>query len=97
MEADGGARAMNTAFLLMAQYDGKAVIPIEAVCRDYFSHMTPTQLMRKATAGDIDLPITRIETSAKAARGVHLQDLASYIDKRRAAAQKECDQMQGRR
>ena len=31
---------MNTAFLLMAQYNGQAVIPIESVCRDYFSHLT---------------------------------------------------------
>jgi hypothetical protein len=33
----------------------------------------------------------------KSAKGVHLQDLAAYIDKRRAAAQKECDQLFGRR
>jgi len=88
---------MNTAFLLMAQYDGAAVIPLEAVCRDYFQHMTPQQLARKATAGEIDLPIVRIESSQKAARGVHLTDLAAWIDKRREAAVKECDQLQGRR
>lgn len=88
---------MNTAFLLMAQYGATAVIPIENVCRDYFHHLTPAQFARKAQAGEIDLPITRIETSQKAARGVHVQDLADYIDKRREAAIKECDQMQGRR
>lgn len=88
---------VNTAFLLMAQYDGRTVIPLELVCRDYFSHLTPLQLTRKATAGEIDLPIVRIETSQKAARGVHIQDLAAWIDARRAAAQKECDQLQGRR
>lgn len=88
---------MNTEFLLLAQYNGSAVIPLEVVCRDYFSHLTPVQLARKATAGEIDLPIVRIETSQKAARGVHLQDLAAWIDARRAAAQKECDQLQGRR
>ena len=31
---------MNTAFLLMAQYDAMAVIPIDKVVRDYFSHLT---------------------------------------------------------
>lgn len=87
---------MNTAFLLMAQYNGAAVIPLEAVCRDYFSHLTPVEFSRKATNGDIDLPLVRIETSQKAARGVHLLDLAAWIDKRRAAAQKECDQLQRR-
>lgn len=88
---------MNTEFLLMAQYNGRAVIPLDVVCRDYFGHLTPLQLSRKATAGEIDLPIVRIETSQKAARGVHLQDLAAWIDARRAAAQKETDQLQGRR
>jgi hypothetical protein len=88
---------VNTSFLLLAQYDGRAVIPLELVCRDYFSHLTPLQLTRKTTAGEIDLPIVRIETSQKAARGVHLQDLAAWIDARRAAAQKECEQLQGRR
>ncbi|CAA2140507.1 pyocin activator PrtN family protein [Hyphomicrobium sp. ghe19] len=88
---------MNTAFLLMAQYNGAAVVPLEKVCADYFSHLTPAKLSQKATAGEIDLPIVRIETSQKAARGVHLQDLAAWIDARRAAAQKENDQLQGRR
>lgn len=88
---------MNTSFLLMAQYNGAAVIPLEAVCRDYFAHMTPQQLVRKATAGDIDLPIVRIEHSQKSARGVYLADLAKWIDARREAAQRECDQLHGRR
>ncbi|ARS70121.1 Pyocin activator protein PrtN [Sinorhizobium meliloti RU11/001] len=88
---------MNTAFLLMAQYNAAAVIPVDAVCRDFFSHLTPQQFMRKANAGEIDLPITRIEQSQKAAVGVHLLDLADWIDKRREAARKENDQMHGRR
>lgn len=88
---------MNTAFLLMAQYGGAAIIPLELVCRDYFSHLTPVEFARKATNGQIDLPVVRIETSAKAAKGVHLADLAKWIDDRRAAAQKELDQLQGRR
>lgn len=88
---------MNTAFLLMAQYNGAAVIPLDLVCRDYFCHLTPQQLARKATEGDIDIPIVRIETSQKATRGVHLNDLAKWIDDRTAAARKECDQLQGRR
>jgi hypothetical protein len=34
-------------------------------------------------------------TNQKAARGVHVQDLADYIDRRRAAAQKEFKQIHG--
>jgi hypothetical protein len=56
---------MNTAFLLMAQYGGKATIPIDDVCRDYFSHLTPTKLVRKISAGEIALPLVRIEDSQK--------------------------------
>ncbi|MGN6209425.1 pyocin activator PrtN family protein [Asticcacaulis sp.] len=80
---------MNTAFLLLAQYDGRAVIPIEMVCRDYFSHLTPVKLIAKISSGDIAIPLVRIEGSQKCAKGVHLQDLASYLDARTEAARKE--------
>lgn len=43
--------------------------------------------------GNGKILILRIETSQKARRGVHLADLAAYIDKRRAAAVKERDQL----
>lgn len=86
---------MNTAFLLMAQYN-TAVVPIEAVCRDYFQHMRPEQFIRQATAGRIALPLIQIDaTSAKSARGVHISDLAAWIDERRAAALKECKLLTG--
>jgi hypothetical protein len=88
---------MNTAFLLMAQFNGAAVIPIEQVCASFFQHLTPTVFIRKATNGEIDLPVVRMEASQKAAKGVHLLDLAAWIDKRREAATKENDQLQGRR
>jgi hypothetical protein len=80
---------MNTAFLLMAQYGGKAIIPINDVCRDYFSHLTPTKLIRKIGAGEIAIPLVRIENSQKCAKGVHLADLAKYLDARADAARKE--------
>jgi hypothetical protein len=80
---------MNTAFLLMAQYDGKAIIPVEDICRDYFFHLTPTKLVRKISAGEIALPLVRIEDSQKCAKGVHLIDLAQYLDLRTQAARKE--------
>jgi hypothetical protein len=54
------------------------------------------KLLREALGGDIALPIVWIETSQKGQRGVHLVDLAAYIDMRRAAAVKECRQLTGR-
>lgn len=88
--------SINTAFLLMAQYGGIAVVPIEWVCRDYFRHLEPAVLTRKCAQGDIALPLVRMESSQKAARGVHIQDLADYLDGRRAAAVKELGQITGR-
>ena len=84
---------MNTAFILLAQYNGLAIVPIERVCADYFPHINATGLVGKITRGEISLPLTRIETGQKAARGVHINDLAAWIDARRAAAVKELRQM----
>lgn len=80
---------MNTAFLLMAQYDGQAIIPAETVCKDYFSHLSYAKFLRKVNAHQIDLPLTYSEQSQKSAKGVHLQDLAEYLDNRRSIALKE--------
>jgi len=79
----------------MAQYNGLAVIPADVVCRDYFPHLTPDKFVRKVSAGEIKLPLIRMEGSQKAAKGVHLQDLADYLDARRAAARKEAQQLAG--
>jgi hypothetical protein len=80
---------MKTAFLLLAQYDGLAVIPLDRVCADYFSHLTPEKMKMKVATGEIHLPLIRLEASQKAARGVHFQDLADYLDKQRQEAQDE--------
>lgn len=87
---------MNTAFLLMAQYEGKAIIPVASVVRDYFPHLTTDKFVRKVALGEINIPLVRIEpNSQKAAKGVHLNDLAQYVDDRRAAAVKEARQLAG--
>lgn len=86
---------MNTTFLLMAQYNGKAIIPLDAVCRDYFSHLTPTKFVEKVRAGEIGLPLVRMEKSQKAAKGVALNDLATYLDVQIADARKDMKAMMG--
>jgi hypothetical protein len=77
----------------MAQYNGQAVIPLATVCADYFSHLSPEKMVRKCSTGEIKLPLVRMEHSKQAAKGVHLQDLAAYLDNRREAARKELEQM----
>ncbi|TSP10650.1 pyocin activator PrtN family protein [Cupriavidus campinensis] len=84
---------MNTMFLLLAQYGAMAVIPIDLVAKDYFPHLSPEKLLRKISLGEIRLPVVRIERSNKTAKAVHVEDLAKYIDERRAAALKECHQL----
>ena len=64
-------------------------VPIEDVCRDYFSHLNPTKLVQKISAGEIAIPLVRMEASQKCAKGIHLVDLAKYLDARVEAARKE--------
>ena len=87
---------MNTAFLLMAQYNGQAIIPLERVCADYFSHLTPEKMKLKVAAGQIDLTLVPMESSQKSARGVHLSDLADYLDVQRTKAKAEHERLMGR-
>lgn len=80
---------MNTLFLLMAQYEGKAVIPLDQVCKDYM-HLTVEKFKLKCMSGEINVPIVRLgANSQKAALGIHLKDLADYIDRQREKASKE--------
>lgn len=75
---------MNTAMILIAQY-GRAIVPADSVARDYFA-MTPAKFVRKIGAGEIRLPLVRMTDSQKGARGVHITDLAAYIDAVRGEA-----------
>ncbi len=85
---------MNTAFFLMAQYNAQAVIPVDTVVKDYFPHLSTDKFIRKVSVGDINIPMIRIESgSQKSAKGIHITDLANYIDERRDAAIKEANQM----
>ncbi|MCR6673296.1 pyocin activator PrtN family protein [Devosia ginsengisoli] len=87
---------MKTIFLLMAQYEGHSIIPVERVCADYFAPMQFSTFIQKVNAGKIALPITRMDPSQKGPRGFHVADLAAYIDARREAAAKELAQITGR-
>ncbi len=77
---------MNTAMLLMAQY-GKAIVPAADVAHDYFALATDT-FLRRVGAGEIRLPLVRMTGSQKSARGIHVNDLAAYIERARQQAAK---------
>jgi hypothetical protein len=63
------------------------------VCRDYFSHLTPTKFIEKVRAGEIGLPLVRLEKSQKSAKGVALNDLAVYLDNQITAARNDLKQL----
>lgn len=87
---------MNTLFLLMAQYSGQAVIPLSQVCADYMG-LTVEKFKSKCMSGEIEIPIVRLGAdSQKAALGVHIDDLAKYIDRQRLRATEEQNKLMGR-
>ena len=86
---------LNTAWLLLARYGGLPVIPVEDVCRDYFRHLSPENLIRKVSAGELDLPLVRMDAGPKCAKGVSLVDLAAYLDRRMEAARREAQALCG--
>ncbi len=63
---------MNTLFLLMAQYNGKAVVLLEKVCADYIN-LTMEKFKRKRLEGEIDIPVVRLgPVSQKAGLVIYL-------------------------
>ncbi|MEE4707390.1 pyocin activator PrtN family protein [Pseudomonas alliivorans] len=77
-------------------YEGQAVIPLDRVCADYMN-LTVEKFKRKRLDGEIDIPIVRLGAdSQKAALGVHLKDLADYIDRQREKAAKEQNKLMRR-
>ena len=79
-------RDFTTLHLLADRYERRPIIPLEEVRSDWFPHLTKEMFARKISSRDIPLPVIRIEPSQKAPRGVHLRDLAEYIDARRSEA-----------
>lgn len=84
-----------TASLLAAKYSNDPIIPLAAVAKDHFG-MTADKFLRKVLSGEIKLPIVYLNpASQKGARGVALIHLAAFLDRRIAAAEKECQQLNG--
>lgn len=75
---------------------GKPLFSLDRVCADYM-HLTVEKFKRKRLDGEIDIPIVRLGADTQnAALGIHLKDLADYIDRQRAKAAKEQNQLMGR-
>jgi hypothetical protein len=60
---------------------------LAAVRERYFSHITSDRyLLRKISAGAIQLKVTRLGGSSKGQPVVYLHDLADYLDLQRSQA-----------
>ncbi|MFO1208727.1 MAG: pyocin activator PrtN family protein [Amaricoccus sp.] len=86
---------MNTLWLLLARYEGEAVVSAEKIAADLFEvgREGYRGWLRKVETGEIPLPLVRMERSQKGAKKIDLRDLAAFLDERRAAAQKELRQL----
>lgn len=94
MKARSPEPAAPTTFaVLREQYGPRVIIPLDRVREDFFDGMSQEHLLRRISEGKLDLPVVRIDASQKAAKGVALVDLAAYLDRRIAAARKECRQL----
>ncbi|ANI83329.1 MULTISPECIES: pyocin activator PrtN family protein [Kosakonia] len=82
---------MNTIFLLLAEFE-TASIPLADVCEKYFGMKSATA-DKKAALGQLPIPTFRAGESQKAPRMIHIQDLADYIEKQRAAGRELFKQM----
>lgn len=75
---------MNTAFLLMAQFESPTVA-LKDIALQYLG-MTPGEAQREANMNRLPIPTFRLRDSQKAPLLIHVDDLAKHIDKIRATA-----------
>ncbi len=76
---------MNTAFLLMAEFE-TSQIPLEKVCPLF--GLTPPEAAKRAARAALPVPAYRL-ASQKSPWLVDVQALASYLDEKKAAAESE--------
>lgn len=90
-----GAR-MNTAKQLLLQYDFKTAIPLIQAVRDYYnSTMKDKQIFELASQAKFPFPVYKADPKNKKSEWfVNLEDLASWLDKRKLEAQKDWQNMQ---
>jgi Pyocin activator protein PrtN. len=76
---------MNTAFLLMAEFE-TSQIPLEKVCPMF--GLTPPEAAKRAAKAALPVPAYRL-ASQKSPWLVDVYALASYLDQKKAAAEDE--------
>ncbi|WP_271947794.1 pyocin activator PrtN family protein [Ruegeria faecimaris] len=80
---------MQTIFMLMGRYDARVMVPLEAVRQDFFPELSLNLLKTKTDSGEIPLVVTRLGSSQKSGRMVHVKDLADFLDEQVKKARTE--------
>lgn len=82
---------MNTAKLLMLQYDFKSAIPLTQAVKDYFNaELSEREIVRKANKGEFPFPVYKSDpTNRKSGWFVNLESLASWLGNKAKQAQKD--------
>jgi len=65
------------------------LLPLEVVRTNFFPHLSADSFNRRARANDLGFPVISAERSQKSAMFVHIDDLAAYLESRRAVARRE--------
>lgn len=65
------------------------LLPLEVVRATFFPHLSADSFNRRARANDLGFPVISAERSQKSAMFVHIDDLAAYLESRRAVATRE--------
>lgn len=71
---------------LLFRTHGDVLVPIDRVRTVYFRHLSPDNFIRAIASGRLNLPITTLDSSAKAPKFIELHHLAAYIDSRASTA-----------
>lgn len=82
---------MKTLFLLQAEFDGRAEVPLTEIAESHLG-MKPRRAVDLAGVQKLPFPVHRLGTR-KSPWMVSLLDLAAYIDEKRAEARDEWDRM----
>jgi len=72
---------MRTIWLLMAKCEGQPTIPLDTVIADYLPDFSRKTARQKIESGEIPIPVVIFGRGQKAARMVHIEALAAFIDK----------------
>lgn len=75
----------QTLWMVMAQFEGKAIIPLDD-CKEMLGYKTLPEANKAECAGTLPVPAFKLREGHRVPRMIHASDLADYIDAQHAKA-----------